>query len=70
MNEELFAELLDSVREGGAILRGDKAPSRKFVIEPPDVKGIRLDQPVPVQLIHDMATYQAQVNLEKAKVKK
>jgi gamma-D-glutamyl-L-lysine dipeptidyl-peptidase len=30
MNEELFAELLESVREGGAILRGEKTPSHKF----------------------------------------
>lgn len=28
MNENLFAELLESVREGGAILRGEKEPSR------------------------------------------
>ena len=41
MNEELFAELLESVREGGAILRGEKEASRKFVIPPPDVKQIR-----------------------------
>lgn len=41
MNEELFEELLESVREGGAILRGEREPSRKFVIETPDVKRIR-----------------------------
>jgi len=41
MNEELFAELLESVREGGAILRGEREPSRKFMIETPDVKRIR-----------------------------
>ncbi len=41
MNEELFAELLQSVREGGAILRGEKEPARKFVIKAPDVKQIR-----------------------------
>ena len=41
MNEELFAELLESVREGGAILRGERAASRTFVIETPDVKQIR-----------------------------
>jgi putative transcriptional regulator len=41
MNEELFAELIESVREGGAILRGEKEPSRTFVIEGPDVKSIR-----------------------------
>jgi len=41
MNEELFAELLESVREGGAILRGEQAASRKFVMQAPDVKQIR-----------------------------
>jgi len=41
MNEELFADLLESVREGGAIIRGDKDPSRQFIIEEPDVKHIR-----------------------------
>ena len=41
MNEELFDELLESVREGGAILRGEKAPSRKSEIESPNVKQIR-----------------------------
>ncbi len=41
MNEELFAELLESVREGGAILRGEKEPARKFMIEAPNVKQIR-----------------------------
>jgi len=28
MNDQLFDELLESVREGGAILRGEKKPSR------------------------------------------
>ncbi len=41
MNDELFSELLESVREGGAIMRGEKEPSRKFVVEAPDVKSIR-----------------------------
>lgn len=41
MNDELFAELLESVREGGTILRGEKEPSRTFVVEEPDVKRIR-----------------------------
>ncbi len=41
MNEELFTELIESVREGGAILRGEKEPSRTFAIEGPDVKSIR-----------------------------
>lgn len=41
MSDELFEELLESVREGGAILRGEKEPSRSFVVESPDVKLIR-----------------------------
>jgi putative transcriptional regulator len=41
MNDELFAELIESVREGGAILRGEKMPSRKFEIEAPNVRQIR-----------------------------
>ena len=44
MNKGLFAELLESVREGGAILRGEKAPSRKFEIEAPDA--VLTDSPV------------------------
>jgi len=42
MNEELFNELVESVREGGAILRGEVEPSRIFVMDVPDVKRIRL----------------------------
>ena len=41
MKEELFNELVESVREGGKILRGKKKPSRKFVIETPNVKKLR-----------------------------
>lgn len=41
MNDDMFAELLQSVREGGAILRGEKEASRRFVVETPDVKQIR-----------------------------
>jgi putative transcriptional regulator len=41
MKEELFNELVASVREGGAILRGEAKPSRKFVIDAPDIKQIR-----------------------------
>ena len=41
MNEELFAELVESVREGSAILRGEKAASRTFVMQAPDVRQIR-----------------------------
>jgi len=41
MKEEIFTELLESVREGMAILRGEAEPSRMFVLEGPDVKRIR-----------------------------
>jgi putative transcriptional regulator len=41
MKEEMFNELIESVREGGAILRGEIEPSRTFVINTPDVKRIR-----------------------------
>ena len=41
MKDELFDELIASVREGGKILRGKSKPSRSFVIEVPDVKKIR-----------------------------
>ena len=41
MNDELFGELLESVREGGAILRDQKEPARKFEVKAPNVKQIR-----------------------------
>jgi putative transcriptional regulator len=41
MKEELFNELVASVREGGAILRGKTKPARAFKITPPNIKRIR-----------------------------
>lgn len=41
MKDDLFAELVESVREGGSILRGETAPSRSFEVEMPDVRRIR-----------------------------
>jgi putative transcriptional regulator len=41
MKEEMFKELLESVRQAGAIMRGEMEPSRVFVFETPDVKAIR-----------------------------
>ncbi len=41
MKRENFEELLESVREGGRILRGEAAPSREFVFTPEDVQSIR-----------------------------
>lgn len=41
MKDELFDELIASVREGGKILRGKARPSRTFKVDAPDVKKIR-----------------------------
>ena len=41
MKDELFQELLQSVREGGAVLRGEATPGRVFSIEDPDVAEVR-----------------------------
>jgi putative transcriptional regulator len=41
MNVDLFAELEGSVREGGAILRGERPASRRFAVDVVDVKRIR-----------------------------
>lgn len=41
MKDELFNELVASVREGGAILRGEKGPSRAFEVAGPNLKRIR-----------------------------
>jgi putative transcriptional regulator len=41
MKEELFQELLESVREGGAILRGEQPPSRIFTSDAPNAEAIR-----------------------------
>ena len=41
MKEDLFNELVESVKEGGAILRGEMKPSREFIFEPIDVLTIR-----------------------------
>src|SRR5258708_1479173 len=42
MREEVLNELVESVREGMAILRGEGMPSRVFVAEDSDVAAIRL----------------------------
>lgn len=41
MKEELFKELLKSVKQGGAILRGEMKPSRAFKFRQLDVRSIR-----------------------------
>ena len=41
MREELFEELMESIKQGGAILRGEMKPSRVFEFDQPDVRSIR-----------------------------
>lgn len=41
MKDELFSELLESVKEGGAILRGEIQPSRSFQLDRIDIRRIR-----------------------------
>lgn len=41
MDEKMFAELEASLREGMAILRGEKEASRTFQLSAPDIKAIR-----------------------------
>ena len=41
MKDELFAELVASVKEGGQIIRGEKEAARTFAYDPVDIKGIR-----------------------------
>lgn len=41
LSDEMFTDLLENVREGGAILRGERPASRTFTVESPDVRGIR-----------------------------
>lgn len=40
MNDELFEELLESVREGGAILRGERQAARTTVVPSPATGGL------------------------------
>ena len=41
MDQELFDELLESVKEAGQIVKGKRRPSRTFVVEALDVRNIR-----------------------------
>jgi putative transcriptional regulator len=43
MNDEMFNELVASVREGGAILRGETKAARSTPIDTPDVAKIRAE---------------------------
>ena len=41
MKTKMFDELLGSIREGGAILRGQQQPARRLVVEAAGVRAIR-----------------------------
>lgn len=41
MNDELFQQLTTSLKEGGAILRGERKASREEILEWPDSKAVR-----------------------------
>lgn len=43
MKDEMFNEFIESLKQGGAILRGEMEPSREFVFESPpiNVRAIR-----------------------------
>jgi putative transcriptional regulator len=41
MNDEMFSELLESVQEAGAISRGEKEASRRYVINSVDIVAVR-----------------------------
>jgi putative transcriptional regulator len=42
MKNELFEELVTSIREAGSIHRGEKKASRVFKVEKPNIKAIRV----------------------------
>jgi putative transcriptional regulator len=41
MRDELFNELVKSIKQGGAILRGEQPAAREALFEDPDVAAIR-----------------------------
>jgi len=41
MKDSDYQELLGSIREAGAIRRGERKPSRVFEVSPEDVRGVR-----------------------------
>lgn len=47
MNDDLFGKLVESIREGGAILKGRSAPSRAFEVENPEVEAHEVHRRTP-----------------------
>jgi putative transcriptional regulator len=41
MKNELFDELVESIREAGEIRRGQRPPARAFIVNGPNIKDIR-----------------------------
>ena len=41
MKKKLFAELMESVRQAGEIVRGERAPSREFYVDAAMIKQLR-----------------------------
>ncbi|HEX2092281.1 MAG TPA: NadS family protein [Longimicrobiaceae bacterium] len=41
MKDDLFGELVESVKEAGAFLRGEEAPARLSFVDEPDPRAIR-----------------------------
>ena len=41
MSNDVFAELTESIRQAGAVKRGEMKPSRRFEIAAPNVRRIR-----------------------------
>jgi putative transcriptional regulator len=42
MKEKDFAELLESIRQAGQIMRGERAPSRIFTLDEDDIQDLRM----------------------------
>ncbi len=54
MKNEQFQDLLQSVKQGGAILRGDADPSRSFSFEDIDIAAIRAEQELTQEQFADL----------------
>ena len=54
MKNEQFQDLLQSVKQGGAILRGEADPSRSFSFEDIDIAAIRAEQELTQEQFADL----------------
>jgi putative transcriptional regulator len=72
MSDELFAELRESVRQGGAVLRGVREPSRVYEVTPGGGRStaVRIAGPRPVMAMAgtlDVAALRARFKLSQVK---